>query len=276
MTEKKTRALLELARSLKQRVGCDLVQSFRVSTYNATIATSSPKLKPLTTFGRKSPAALLVGHSRALWPCFIDFLEKNPSHLDRDHPLDRWSASEIESLVKQHFPSVQNDLRFVNEGHPDRIVAFQQLCHLSGLAYLNKDSYLCVHPTLGPWLAFRAVVVLDADMADEDAAALTSPPVKRNPCEDAKCAALHAEQLKVALRTQDWRDWLKVRQVCKVPRAEDAYSADQISYHYQPRLSFLRELIAASAKNKQQAAGSVQAGAGAGSADGGPAQERKS
>jgi hypothetical protein len=46
-----------------------------------------------------------------------------------------------------------------------RLVAMQRLAHAIGVAHLHPGSQLCIHPTYGPWIALRAVVVFRIDAA---------------------------------------------------------------------------------------------------------------
>ena len=35
------------------------------------------------------------------------------------------------------------------------------MAHASGLAYLEQNSHLCLHPKFGPWIALRCALVFD-------------------------------------------------------------------------------------------------------------------
>ena len=35
------------------------------------------------------------------------------------------------------------------------------MAHHSGLAFLDHDSHLCLHPRFGPWFSLRCVVIFD-------------------------------------------------------------------------------------------------------------------
>ena len=59
-------------------------------------------------------------------------------------------------------------VRFSHRTAPGELIAIQQLCHLSGLAYLSKRSYLCIHRQHGPWIALRSVIVFDVSAEEGD------------------------------------------------------------------------------------------------------------
>ena len=59
-------------------------------------------------------------------------------------------------------------VRFSHRTAPGELIAIQQLCHLSGLAYLSKRSHLCIHRQHGPWIALRSVIVCDVSVEEAD------------------------------------------------------------------------------------------------------------
>ena len=40
-------------------------------------------------------------------------------------------------------------------------VAFQRMAHAAGLAFLDEDSHLCIHPRFGPWFSLRCCIIFD-------------------------------------------------------------------------------------------------------------------
>ncbi|KAJ3223580.1 hypothetical protein HDU78_011262 [Chytriomyces hyalinus] len=61
--------------------------------------------------------------------------------------------------AKKH---TKSDIRYTCS-KDDKFVHFQRLAHDVGVAFFNRTVFLCVHPTFGPWFAFRAVIVFDMD-----------------------------------------------------------------------------------------------------------------
>lgn len=43
-----------------------------------------------------------------------------------------------------------------------RYVAIQRMAHAAGLADLDQQTHLCLHPKFGPWFALRCVLVFDS------------------------------------------------------------------------------------------------------------------
>lgn len=115
-------------------------------------------------------------------------------------------------------------------------------------------SQLCLHPVLGPWLAFRCAIVFPLDGLDEEtqAALITKQP--------ALCShgdALHeklADQMREAFAQSTdngrqigpdaWRAWVLPR-ITTAPDHPQMYSSEQILYHYTKDLAFLARVAQA-------------------------------
>ena len=205
-------------------VGLDLVQLLRVRRYNEAVQTAYR----LPDFGRPDALAVLIGNTRALWPRFLAALRVDSQLRAAADPLDRYTERYVRAAAASLTP--RSEARFAHEPPPRR-VAMQRLAQVAGLAYLSP-SFLCVHPTYGPWIGLRAVVVVDCDGPPGP------PPLVSDPCADCRtrCRPL-LEQARAAAvpgRTAiggNWRPWLTVRDACPVGRAH-RYADDQIEYHY--------------------------------------------
>jgi hypothetical protein len=75
-------------------------------------------------------------------------------------PVDSYVELSVNKALEEANLTV-TAVHWPNEMRPGRIVAFQRLAAAIGLAYLDPESQLCVHPSLGPWFALRAMIVLD-------------------------------------------------------------------------------------------------------------------
>lgn len=84
-----------------------------------------------------------------------------------DAPLDRFVGTCVRNAVEAACSAaggVQHHVRLSSDTGP-LFVDMLRAAKASGLAYLDPTLHLCVHPLHGPWIALRAVVVLDADGA---------------------------------------------------------------------------------------------------------------
>lgn len=218
--------IFEQVRAACAARGLDLAGSLRVGWYNDAVGADYR----LPDLGRASALAVVVGNTRALWPRLAEALAQDPSLAAEPDPVDRY----CERVMQAAMAGISRSwvVRFAHDPPPRR-VAMQRLAHVAGLAYLTP-SHLSVHPVHGPWIALRAVVVVDAGGPPGP------PPALAPPCD---CAAYCGPHLRTALaraRVQvpgseqveaDWRAWLAVRDACPVGRAH-RYADDQIRYHY--------------------------------------------
>lgn len=142
---------------LLKPLGLDLIKPFQVKLYNQCVTSEQHKLPD---FGRQSCLALLIGNTRNFWkPFLLDFKTHNKS----PDPVDDYVERCIQSVLTQAAGNVKCFVKFSHERQDGKIVAIQRACHVSGLAYYDtENSYLCIHPVYGPWIALRAVVVIDA------------------------------------------------------------------------------------------------------------------
>jgi methylmalonic aciduria homocystinuria type C protein len=206
--------------------GLDLARSLRMSWYNDTV----PPALALPNLDRPAALALILGNTRALWPRLASALAADPALASAPDPVDRY----CERVVRAALAGIDARwlVRFAHEPPPR--VAIQRLAHVAGLAYL-APSHLSVHPVYGPWIALRAVVVIDVDGPPGPAPTLAPP------CD---CAMHCAPRFQAALARaggapggagaqveSDWRAWLAVRDACPIGRAH-RYSEEQLRYHY--------------------------------------------
>ncbi|HEX4422147.1 MAG TPA: hypothetical protein VH165_29750 [Kofleriaceae bacterium] len=158
---------------------------------------------------------LLIGNTRALWPPFTAALADPALAADPD-PLDRYTERTLDAT----FPGAR-----IYHGHRRYTGGFlplQRLAALTGLGALAPN-HLVIHPIYGPWLALRAVVLVDGDG--------DPPPSPRAPIpQPCQCNAACATALATALQSMTAADWLAVRDRCALGAWR--YSDDQIAYHY--------------------------------------------
>ena len=217
--------------------GFDLVQPFVVQKYNS----ARSGLAALPEFSRQETLGLLIGNTRKLWPHFLQHLEREPGLLDREHPLDTYVTEKLEKVASQIEPLAE--LRFSYEKEA-RFVALQTVCELSGLAPL-RAGMLNIHPTYGPWIALRAVIICDLSVDGIDFSPLPRLATDwEEECQIAFDAACNAagDSLSHQDIKADWQRWLKVRDTCPIGR-EHRYGESQILYHYTQDLGVLRAAI---------------------------------
>ncbi len=151
---------------------------------------------------------VLIGNTRALWPRFC------AARRDEPDPLDRYT----ERSLTHAYPSAT--IYFAHRTYDGAFLPFSRLATATGLGAL-APSHLVIHPIYGPWIALRALVVLDGEPP------LRAPAPIAQPC---RCEAACAAALVAARDTADWRAWLAVRDACSL--RTHRYDEDQIAFHY--------------------------------------------
>ena len=238
--------------------GIDVVHEADVRWYNAHVAEQQLPLNPLPTFDRPNGDALclLLGNSVALWPAFLTWLGSQPHPEAVTDPLDRYSTALVSTAIAKLTRSgeVRHETFWVYHGG-DRLVSMQRVALTAGLCYHDSETQLAIHPTFGAWVAFRAVVVLDAPSG------LDATPPPRRECllgEDEKAAA--REAMAAALRASDQANlctqlhgekgmetdvrmaWAALRDCVRLGR-EHRYSDEQLIYHYTKDVAVLMSAL---------------------------------
>jgi methylmalonic aciduria homocystinuria type C protein len=224
-----------LAAACRSR-GFDLAAPLRVGWYNDAVGVRAR----LPDYGRPSSLAVLIGNTRAFWAPFLAALGEDSALAADPNPVEAFSLRCIAAAA--HATAVPCEIRWAHQVGV-RTVAIQRLAEIAGLAWL-APSNLCVHPSYGPWIALRAVVVFDVEGPPGP------PPGIGDPC--GACAqacgpafhrALHGGS---AQEPEPWRAWLAVRDACPLGRAH-RYGDDQIHYHYAKDRSVLERAMRARA-----------------------------
>ncbi len=217
--------------------GLDLLQPFQVGWYNAAVEAAYC----LPDLGQPAHLGVLIGNTRALWAPFVGALRRDPSRLDSTEPLDAYVITTVTEALRS-LP-LRWQVRWAHDTQAP--VAMQRLAHVSGLAHL-APSHLSVHRVHGPWIALRAVVVVDVAGPPGPA------PAPRNPCADCEhdCMAAYRRALTVAgdvaashaALSEHWTEWLAVRDACPTGRSH-RYTDDQVRYHYTKDRAVLRAAV---------------------------------
>ena len=124
-----------------------------------------------------------------------------------------------------------------------RAVSVTTAAHVAGLAYYDRKRQRSVHPLLGPWIAYRAIILFDgwegAVAACDAAKTMAPPPTPRDPCNAAEWAAVEALQAECFAKWESsdertsWDRLVGVVRAFETGRAH-AYCDAQIAFHYEP------------------------------------------
>ncbi len=208
--------------------GLDLAQPLQVGWYNDAVEDSLQ----LPDFGRPESLAVVIGNTRRIWAPFLRALRSRPQLCDSENPVESYVMSVVGAAV---VASERPCEAFWAHDLGPKVVAMQRLAEVAALAYLSP-ARLSVHPTYGPWIALRAVVVVDV------LGPAGPPPAMERPCRDCEAACLPAFTAATGHGEGAlWPAWLVVRDACPLGR-EFRYDEAQIEYHYTKDRSVLDRL----------------------------------
>lgn len=200
-----------VARRLREH-GFDLCsEPMENRVYNAWVSRTG-KAIPLLPPG----SSIVVGNTRALWPIFKNHYAEYSA---RKNPLDTYCRESI----SQCFPSLQ--IRFGDDVGQD-FVSLQMAAHLSGLAYLDPDIFLCIHRKYGAWISLRAIILIPPSSPHREVTPALNP-----------CSGVDRVKLKELMRdfaeTKDMEKLIEVRRRVSDFTADDhSFPRDQVEYHY--------------------------------------------
>lgn len=185
--------------------GFDIVHAF-----DAAAVAREPGLALLAGDTR---LGLLIGNTRALWPAFTAAL-RNPSLAADADPLDRYTERVIDAAFAGPAPRIY----YAHRRYHGNFLPLQRLAAATGLGALAPN-HLVIHPVYGPWFALRAIIVIEGE-----------PPTRTPIDQPCRCDATCAARFQRAQQSNDWHDWLAVRDSCSLRTWR--YTDNEIHYHY--------------------------------------------
>jgi methylmalonic aciduria homocystinuria type C protein len=227
--------------------GLEHVGAAAIGPFNAGLQGPESRFR-LPDLGSTDHAVIVIGHGRGVWAPFRAALRADPGLLADPDPFDRWTAARISEAVARALPmAVARALRHVWEG-PPRLVPMQALAVHVGLG-VRGPAGLVVHPERGPWIAFRAALIVALPFPGPTPSEQLNPApcgmCRERPCVPAYERALAASNpaatsARSAGLGPAWAPWLALRDACPVGR-DVRYSESQIRYHYARDRAALRE-----------------------------------
>jgi epoxyqueuosine reductase len=153
--------LLESIRLSAAPYGLNLIAAIPASRYDC-LAAPSMRVDQIDAHAR---SIVLVGNGGgALWRAFKEHAARDPGWMRRENPLDDFTRNVIEGSVVSAARSLgarcTTVYPFIGDGPK---LNFMELGKLAGLAGPSIVGVV-VHPTYGPWIAFRAAILIDADI----------------------------------------------------------------------------------------------------------------
>jgi hypothetical protein len=229
--------------------GFDLIAPFAADWYNEEPHIAKHEGPQHKLDAAAGSLAFIVGNSRALWRPFVQWAVPYMDTLgDESRPdvLDEYTRRTVKRVLSAPgLPPCQVYWAFETG---DSAVSVTTAASVAGLAFYHPEHQRSVHATLGPWIAYRAILVFDS----VDASALPKPPPPTDPCTAAEWARVGALQAACFAQwsedpngsEEDWGRLVEVVRAFETGRAH-AYSDQMVAFHYtvdvSRRLRGLRE-----------------------------------
>lgn len=268
-------SLFQLKQALYNH-GFDIYHEFCVQKYNKLVVKNNDKLLPLPTYNKQETLGLLIGNTKYLWPIFIKELKEiNPQkYKHMKHPLNEYTKISIENICNNIFSinktynnnkslqiindlinnfdnKIEYEIRYYWEIEKSKLISFQKLCDISNLAFLDKQSYLCIHEKYGPWFALRCVIILNMNynekILNSNININNSYLLSKNEKEKVKKQwniikeKLFDNKNSNVNDIPSWKYWLELRNCYDIGK-EYKYNDNQILYHYTTNLNVLQEI----------------------------------
>jgi epoxyqueuosine reductase len=153
------------------RHGLNLVAAIRADRYDSAVA---PAMRTTAVTSIEIPAAGMPATPRSIvvvgngggdfWSAFSAFAERNPGWRERANPLDDFTREiverEIAPVVRESGVRCVAVYPFVQAGPSLNFIELARLAGLGGPSIIG----VVLHPVYGPWIAFRAALIVDVEI----------------------------------------------------------------------------------------------------------------
>lgn len=140
-------------------VGLNLVAAVPAERYDAAVARDALRARSISDRAR---SIIVLGNGgRDFWTAFRRHADAHPGWLEREHPLDDFTRAVVEDGILATLRTAGLDpvitYPFTTLGPRLDFVTLGRSAGLVGPSILG----VAVHPTFGPWVAFRAALLVD-------------------------------------------------------------------------------------------------------------------
>jgi epoxyqueuosine reductase len=140
------------------RFGLNLVAAIAADRYDSK---SAPAYRARAIYGRCRSIVVIANGGGEFWRSFKDFAANHPGWLERAHPLDDFTREIIEGELLAPVRASGADCvpvyPFVSSSPTLNFMQLGMLAGLAGPSILG----VVINPVYGPWLAFRAALLVD-------------------------------------------------------------------------------------------------------------------
>lgn len=242
-------SLLDQVRATLTTLGLNVIGATSVAGYEAFV----PPHYHVAALLPQAKTILVIGNGGGgFWQGFRAYCAQHPSYRqERTHPLDDYTVEIVEATLTPLLQTTGASYRYV---YPFRFwtepVSFMHLARAAGLAGPSLLG-VTIHPVYGPWMALRAAVLLELELALPPQAAGFDPcpTCVERPCISA-CPANAISEKKgwdipecVHHRMQhqdDCVEYCHARYHCVYGR-EHHYPLDELQYHQRQSFAEMRK-----------------------------------
>jgi epoxyqueuosine reductase QueG len=146
--------------SIARRFGLNLTAAIPAERYDREAV---PAYRAGAIYPRCRSIVVIGNGGADFWRAFKAHAAANSGWLERDHPLDDFTADIIESEIVTMIEAAGVGVVAVYPFSRGPTLNFMQLATLAGLAAPSMIGVV-VHPVFGPWIAFRAALLLDCEI----------------------------------------------------------------------------------------------------------------
>jgi epoxyqueuosine reductase len=154
-------SILQTVREAAAPHGLNLIAATPVECYDRAVA----EISRAASIDPRARSIVVLGNGGgALWHAFKAHAAKNPGWWDRENPLDDFTREVVERDVTAAARSLGLRLTVVYPFmNGDRTLNFIELGKVAGIAGPSILG-VTVHPVYGPWIAFRAALLVDQEI----------------------------------------------------------------------------------------------------------------
>ena len=147
-------SILDTIRAAAAKNGLNLIGATPSDRYDAAV-TAPYRIHAIAPHAR---SIIVIGNGGgAFWKSFKQHAEENPGWMARDNPLDDFTRVVIERDIAPLVQSATIIYPFMSNGATLNFMEAGKAAGLSGPSIIG----VMVHPVYGPWIAFRAAILLD-------------------------------------------------------------------------------------------------------------------
>ncbi len=168
MTQPIKSALLDKVRRAGAPYGLNLAAATSAARYDSAVTT--PYRTGAVAPGAKSIVVIANGGG-SFWNAFERFADAHAGWRDRANPLDDFTRQIVDREIAPLVPGARVFYPFMNDSRALNFIELGKAAGLAGPSILG----VLVHPTFGPWIAFRAALLIDELIDDPGDAAGFDP-----------------------------------------------------------------------------------------------------